>query len=272
MVVTEELPLTVGADSASSASGGIGVNLLTSTYNNSLVDSVAVGGDGGYFNNGALAAAADGGVGFYASTVSGSLVISNSTLTGGDGGTVVGSASSTASGGAGLELVSASSVQIVDAVISGGSAGSVNGATGTAGASLDLSDSAVSISGGQLIGDLLFGGTGTSMFSMQDTVFSDAVLISGGIVNVTNTSDEYFQDTTIADGTLNYSGQVFSLDGILELQAATASANFNDGLTVESGATLDLGLGTVTASDATVAGSVITEYDGEENGTIEVDR
>ena len=168
--------------------GGNGVQLTVSGQ--VVLDNVyAEGGDGGSAN---VTSSANGGAGVLLESSTLDNLIKNSELVGGDGGTAS-TDDSTANGGAGLELVGVSNVEVVDSTITGGAAGTVNGSAGTAGASISIDGSSLSVSGGELVGDLLFGGTNTSTFTMQDTVFSDAVLISGGIVNVTNTSDEYFQ-------------------------------------------------------------------------------
>ncbi len=257
---------TTGAISGSSANGGNGITLSGSKHDNFVLNSQAVGGEGGNFNNGDGVAMANGGAGFAATNITASLVISNSTLTGGAGGTAVGAAGSTANGGAGLKLVKNSNVTITNSILAGGSAGS----GGSDGASLEIQGSTVALFGGQLVGELLFSGTNTSALTIQGTLM-DEVRQTGGTADINAWDASHFQNTTIETGTMNFNGTAFNLDGIFALGAETAAANFNNGLTVRDGATLNLGLGTVTGPSVILrpGGQIETTFDGSTLGQID---
>lgn len=233
--------------------GGNGVTLESSFLDNRVVGSELIGGAAGSANtgtNGAGVAIADGGSGLFVSDLTGSFVVSNSLLTGGNGGSATASAASTATGGAGLFLTDAVDVTIIDSTLTGGSGGTVNGAAGMDGASLEMQGSAVSLTGGALIGELLFSGTNTSTIEIQGTTM-DAARQTGGIVEVNAWDADHFQNTTISDGTMNFNGGGFTLqsDGELTLGSKDALARYNDGFTIaDGGGEVNVGLGTLSAS------------------------
>ena len=144
--------------------------------------------------------------------------------------------------------------------ISGGTFDSVT----FAGVGTNAAFNTATITGGT-IGDLYFSGSvadsATTISLGPAVTVSGGVQQDGGIVNVEQWSDAHFANTTILDGTMNFNNQLFNLGGIFELQSTNAAANFNNGLTVQDGGILNLGLGAVTAS------SVLAE-DGSRINTI----
>lgn len=144
--------------------------------------------------------------------------------------------------------------------ISGGTFDSVT----FVGAGTNTAFNTATITGGT-IGDLYFSGSvadsATTISLGPAVTVSGGVQQDGGIVNVEQWSDAHFANTTILDGTMNFNNQLFNLGGIFELQSTNAAANFNNGLTVQDGGILNLGLGAVTAS------SVLAE-DGSRINTI----
>ncbi len=97
-------------------------------------------------------------------------------------------------------------------------------------------DHNVLINGG-IINDILFEDSGEKSLSFGTNVItSGKINQDGGIVNFDTWSDQYFQDTTIYDGTMNFSGQSFNLTGgsSFSLLSAGSAVDFNGGFTAQS--------------------------------------
>jgi uncharacterized protein with beta-barrel porin domain len=262
--------VTSDAAASSSANGGAGV-LMTSGTAATITGGTIRGGDGNSFDNGDGTATADGGDAVSLTGLTGSVVIDGSSLIGGAGGTVLGADESSASGGNGLTLVNLADATVSGASITAGTAGTVNGVDDLDGSSVEIQGSTVSISDADLNGDMLFSGSGSSAISLQDIELDGIVRQTGGTVDMNAWDASYFDGAIIEDGTMNFNNSLFTLDGLFTLEASTAAANFNSGLTVSDGGTLDLGLGTVGGSDVTLesGSTVISEYDGSDLGSID---
>jgi uncharacterized protein with beta-barrel porin domain len=256
---------------AGTANGGSAL-LLAGTSSFTASDNTSiVGGEGGYVELSSTAVAlASGGAGVELQGVD--TVISSGTIIGGGGGTVIGSDDSVADGGSALLVSSASTLRVEGGTYIGGTAGSVNGVVAEAGAAIEVtSDSTIVLAGGTLDGDVLISG-GTSTWSLESTFTDTAAFVQiAGAATFNLWNDSQLEDVTIEDGTMNFNNSLFTLDGLFTLEASTAAANFNSGLTVSDGGTLDLGLGTVGGSDVTLesGSTVISEYDGSDLGSID---
>ena len=113
--------------------------------------------------------------------------------------------------------------------------------------------------------DLLISGTAANTLSISNGVTSSGtVLQSGGTTTIDLWNDDHFVDTTLSNGTMNFNGRRFDLisGASFRLETDTAQANFNDGLMVNSGATLG-GAGSLSASSSLILyGTYQCEIDG----------
>ncbi|MEA2069038.1 MAG: autotransporter outer membrane beta-barrel domain-containing protein, partial [Verrucomicrobiota bacterium] len=84
-----------------------------------------------------------------------------------------------------------------------------------------------------------------------------------GSAHINLWNDNHFVNTTVSNGVMNFNNQAFNLatDMSFALQSQDARANFNGGLLVNSGGMLDVGLGSVFASNFTAqAGSSLGTF------------
>jgi|GEM_PF-5563858 len=225
----------VGAAAGISANGGDGVDISRSTV--TILGGTFSGGAAGT-NNGVLAEA-----GYAARFTDVDLTISNDVFFTGRG------------------VVVDSETSGNDIKITGGTFSAIEFG----------GDSVIDISGGTFESDLLFTGTGTQELSIVSAETTGGVTVRETQLTVTGWDQEVFKNTTVANGTINFNNQVFALgpDSSFVLESQNAAANFNDGLSINSG-TLDVGLGTVTASvfNAQSGSTLKTTYNGVANGVI----
>jgi hypothetical protein len=287
-VFTGTLKLSDGAEVYGGAGGNVSVassSELTSVYGGNAIqlnfaadllwsgNAQVQGGDGGTFSGDASSIAnANGGAGLAIVDVASPIDISAGIFEGGSGGTVNGSSSSTAQGGAGMIISSSSDVTVSGGQFVGGTAGTLNGMDAGGGAAIEINNSTVSLAGGVLEGDLLLSG-GASTLSLQNTFTDDARVVQiGGTADFELWNDNQLANVFVEDGTMNFNNQSFDLKNgsLFTLVSSTASANFNNGLTVRDGAMVELGLGTMGGSNILLenGAKVQTTYDGTSSGTI----
>lgn len=119
--------------------------------------------------------------------------------------------------------------------------------------------------------DLYLGGSAVNYLSISNGVSSSGnVLLSSGVTEVSLWSDSHFQDTTVSNGVINFNNQDFNLGrgSSFALRSQDAEANFERALNVESGGSLNVGLGVVEATDfaAESGSSLFTTYTADGAG------
>lgn len=124
--------------------------------------------------------------------------------------------------------------------------------------------------------DLYLGGTATNSLSISNGVASSGnVILQGGTTDINLWNDDNFVNTSVSNATINFYNQMFYLnDGYrVAVESQNARVNFNGGVTLNQGATLDVGEGMVDADTFSAAdgANIYMALNGSTNGVIKGD-
>lgn len=119
----------------------------------------------------------------------------------------------------------------------------------------DTSGSTAAFNGGQINGDIIKVGSGTTALSISENAsYSGSFIQSGGAVDVTLTStneSKFFSDVTVYEGDMSFSGaEVITKEGAQFTFYSTNNNTlaFNNGATLSQGTKIDAGYNTVSST------------------------